>query len=270
MARKMKMKPMRGVAPFLFGIHYTDGEKNLYSPVHIHRECEVYINVSGDVSFVVENRVYPILPGSVIITRPYECHHCVYHSDRRYQHYWILFSCEGNEWMLDLFFKRKAGEGNLLVLPPEERKELLQICRRMEGGNPRGAERHSLFFRILTLLERAEQITPSKNIYPEDILWALGMIGEHFAEPLTVQQLAESAHVSVNTMERHFRRFLQMTPRTYLQKVRLANSVRLLSQGSSVTEACTESGFSDCSSFIALFKRTYGATPLQYQKKLPR
>ena len=48
---------------------------------HIHNECEIYINLSGDVSFVVENKVYPIVPGSIIITRPGEYHHCVYHSN---------------------------------------------------------------------------------------------------------------------------------------------------------------------------------------------
>ena len=41
---------------------------------HIHKECEIYINLSGDVSFEVENHIYPISRGSVIITRPYEYH----------------------------------------------------------------------------------------------------------------------------------------------------------------------------------------------------
>ena len=32
-------------------------------------ECEIYLNLSGDVSFEVENRIYPVSPGTVILTR---------------------------------------------------------------------------------------------------------------------------------------------------------------------------------------------------------
>ena len=54
---------------------------------HIHKECEVYINLSGDVSFEVENRIYPISRGSVIITRPYEYHHCIYRSNALHEYF---------------------------------------------------------------------------------------------------------------------------------------------------------------------------------------
>ena len=47
---------------------------------HIHKECEIYINLSGNVCFEVENRLYPVSRGSVIVTRPFEYHHCIYRS----------------------------------------------------------------------------------------------------------------------------------------------------------------------------------------------
>ena len=37
----------------------SESKQNAYDS-HIHSECEIYINVSGDVSFVIENRIYPI------------------------------------------------------------------------------------------------------------------------------------------------------------------------------------------------------------------
>ena len=55
---------------------------------HFHPECEIYINLSGSVAFEVENHVYPISRGSVIITRPYEYHRCIYRIStvRRHRH----------------------------------------------------------------------------------------------------------------------------------------------------------------------------------------
>ena len=55
---------------------------------HIHKECEIYVNLSGDVFFEVENHIYPVSRGSVIITRPYEYHHCVYRTNELHAHYW--------------------------------------------------------------------------------------------------------------------------------------------------------------------------------------
>ena len=58
-----------------------------------------------------------------------------------------------------------------------------------------------------------------------------------------------------------------MTPSDYLRKRRLSHAAELLAGGSSVMEACLQSGFSDNSRFIALFKRYYGMTPLNYKKQ---
>ena len=61
-----------GIAPFEFNIKYTDLSLDFYeasSIGHTHNECEIYINVSGDVSFMVENNIYPISSGDIIITR---------------------------------------------------------------------------------------------------------------------------------------------------------------------------------------------------------
>jgi len=47
----------------------------------------------------------------------------------------------------------------------------------------------------------------------------------------------------------------------------LAIAAKYLAGGCTVAEACEKSGVSDYSYFIALFRKTYGLTPLQYQKK---
>ena len=70
---------------------------------HIHNECEIYINVSDDVSFSVGNSIYPVMPGGNIITSPLENHHCIYHTNRLHKHFWISFSAAGNERLRQLF-----------------------------------------------------------------------------------------------------------------------------------------------------------------------
>lgn len=235
---------------------------------HIHHECEIYINLSGDVSIIVEDRIYPVKRGDVVITRPFEYHHCVYHSNQRHKHFWILFSCSGNEHLLDLFFKRRAGERNLLVLSTENSEALINLCYSMLEDTDNGYKKYYYFFSLLEYLNSADCITSAGGEYPPELLLAINFISDNFQYSIMVSDIAAASNVSVNTLERKFMSFFNMSPLVYLRKKRLANAVKLLSRGASVTEASEKSGFPDYSAFIAFFKKTYGITPLQYKKRL--
>ena len=258
------------ISPFILRASYVETTspppEELHSS-HVHPECEIYINLAGDVSFMVENRIYPIFTGSIILTRPYEYHHCIYHSNAAHKHFWILFSSSGNEKILEQFFNRGAGENNLLTVSTEKHKELFDICFALCENKLSDCEKYYLFFRLLNLLDNAN--VPEKNeAYSKVIDSALGYIDESFREPITVGDIAEQAHVSVNTLERHFTASLHMTPLSYLKKKRLSNAAEILFNGGTVMEACQNSGFIDYSSFIATFKKAYGITPLKYKKQM--
>ncbi|MDY3845921.1 MAG: AraC family transcriptional regulator [Eubacteriales bacterium] len=257
------------IRPFEFKIKYLEidshSSENQFDS-HIHDECEIYINLSGDVSFVVENSIYPIVPGSIIVTRPFEHHHCVYHSNKLHKHYWILFSALGNEYLFDKFYKRNCGENNLLILDPDKYSELISVCKKMTEGNESELEKYLNFFKMTGLLHDAAVLNHSNTSYPEIIVKAMKYINDNISYPITVTDISQKVHVSINTLERHFLRFFNVSPSGYIRKKRLANAARLLSQGCSVTQASEKSGFSDCAGFISLFKRTYGQTPLEYKK----
>jgi AraC-like DNA-binding protein len=63
------------------------------------------------------------------------------------------------------------------------------------------------------------------------------------------------------TAERLFRTETGMSFGLWRQKVRMLDSVRLLSEGKSVTDAAFDTGYTSVSAFIAAFKSTFGCTP---------
>ena len=263
-----KTEIFRGINPFKFDITYVD--INAESPdnvfhSHVHEECEIYINLSGDVSFMVGDRMYPISPGSIIVTSPFEYHHCVYHSNKRHRHFWILLSVSGNDWLLDTFFQRDIGERNLLKLSKEDTESLVALCHEMIEEDMTEENKYIRFFQLLHLLKKADN-SGAEAYFPQDVLYAVDTIGRNFTQSISVRQIANEAGVSVNTLERHFTQYLNMSPSAYIRQKRLARAIRLLSEGATVTEASERSGFSDYSGFIALFKSVYGVTPLQYKK----
>ena len=244
---------------------YADSPGNTYAS-HIHEECEIYVNLTGDVSFIVEDNIYPVNHGDIIITRPYEYHHCVYHSHKIHKHFWILFSSDGNEPLFGAFFNRKPGEANRLSLSAEDTETLVSLCHKMTETELSQVKKYANFLSLISLLQSADIVKSNVSGYPQDTLFAINYINSHFAEKISVTEIARLANVSVNTLERHFLQTLNITPYGYLGKKRLANAAKLLSEGCSVTEASTESGFPDYSGFISLFKSTYGITPLKYKK----
>ena len=258
-----------------FDIKYVDlqsEEIDRTNDSHVHPECEIYINLSGDVSFMVEKRIYPITPGSIIVTRPYEYHHCIYHTDKPHRHFWILFSAptdsEATKFELyKKFFARDLGSANLLALQKESRDKLITLCHTLTCDDLSLPQKYAGFFDLIKLIDEAQIASDEKNDSPEEIDTALAFIDHSFTNSaVTVADIAGAAGVSINTLERHFRNTLSISPGAYLKKKRLAHAAELLFLGKTVSEACDDSGFSDYSHFISLFKSSYGITPLKYKK----
>lgn len=261
------------IKPFEFTVNYAEiteesPHNTLYS--HFHEDCEIYINISGDVSFVVEGNIYPINPGDIIITRPFEYHHCVYHSSKIHKHFCISFSPAGNEGLFDLFFKRKSGGSNRICPSSENSKILCELCHAILDKEENMCKRYISFFSIMGILNSYDNTVCEEKISHSDVAIAIEYINSYFRDPIRISDIAKRAGVSVNTLERHFHTTLCISPKEYLKKKRLANATRLLCGGATVTEASEQSGFSDYSNFISLFKSIYGVTPLKYKKNIAK
>jgi AraC-like DNA-binding protein len=76
-----------------------------------------------------------------------------------------------------------------------------------------------------------------------------------------VDDLAKQHGVARRTLERRFRDETGMSFGMWRQKARLLDSIRLLAEGKSVTDAALDTGYSSVSAFIAAFKGTFGYTP---------
>ena len=96
-------------------------------------------------------------------------------------------------------------------------------------------------------------------------------IDEHYAQPLTLEVLANICHGSPFHLQRTFKRIKNMTPVEYIQMVRIEHAKDLLkATDKSIGEIGKRIGLSNTPYFITLFKKKIGLTPLQYRKHLKR
>ena len=93
-------------------------------------------------------------------------------------------------------------------------------------------------------------------------------IQEHYAERVTLEEIANAANISPRACLRDFQQRLHTTPVRYLIDCRLdAAARRLRSTGQSVTDIAAECGFATGSYFTKLFREKYHTTPLAYRRE---
>lgn len=94
-------------------------------------------------------------------------------------------------------------------------------------------------------------------------------IHEHYAEPISVEDLARAAHISKRLCFRLFREQLHMTPVEYMRSYRLQLACRLLaSTDSPITAIASACGLGSSSYFGKLFREQFGCSPAQYRRRM--
>lgn len=117
-----------------------------------------------------------------------------------------------------------------------------------------------------TVYWRAQRKMAATNWYGP-INKAIVHLNEHYADPVSVDELARIAHYSPAQFRRLFKKLTQMSPSDYVTSVRINAAKTLLSTTDSrIVDIATAVGFFDHSHFIRTFKRVAGTTPDKYRK----
>lgn len=241
---------------------FVDPEKNVIDDSHIHSCYEIYLNLSGSVSFLHGDNIYMIKSGDIIFSEPGEVHHCIYKAPCVHDHYCLWFEADAP---VTEFIRRYKIDG-YIRLSDDDKENLIALFLGLEENND-SFEKGVTFCEILRLLKNREAVYSSKETtIPKKLREILEYIDERFLEINSVGVIADKFHVSIPTVNRWFREHLHLSPTELIRAKRLSYAEKLVKSDYSVTDACFLSGFTDLSRFISLFKKNYGKTPLQYKK----
>ncbi|MDD6811013.1 MAG: AraC family transcriptional regulator [Lachnospiraceae bacterium] len=112
---------------------------------------------------------------------------------------------------------------------------------------------------------------PQISLDEQRVKQAMLFIRLHHAEPLTLDDIAESIPVSKSECCRCFKRTIQMTPFEYLMKYRIFEASKKIlddKKTNSISELALSVGFNNISYFNKLFKRYLGCTPTEYRGRI--
>ena len=243
---------------------------------HAHDFLELYLFLDGSVTYYIEDQVYDLCPGDLLIIPPGRMHRPVIANERAAYERMVL-------WVeLDYIARIDSAAGEL------------QAALRGVGANGyrvplRGDDlifAASLFRRIVKM-ERGGVFTSSAiRLYLKDAFEAYSLVekeargetavipqvirylAEHFREPLRLDDLAARFFISKSYLNRHFKAYTNATVYAYLMALRITHARRMLREGATAAEAGRECGFSDYSTFYKAFKAQTGITPQEFKARV--
>ena len=92
-------------------------------------------------------------------------------------------------------------------------------------------------------------------------------INEHYAEPLTLEMMADLVGMSPSSFSRFFRQHTDRTLTSYLIDIRLGQAAReLVDTSQNISEICYQCGFNNLSNFNRIFKAKRGMSPREFRQ----
>ena len=126
----------------------------------------------------------------------------------------------------------------------------------------------SLLTELLVYMQRTPAAQRELRQVPPAVLTVQNYIENHFAEPVSISDLAEQVYLTPCYLTHCFRTATGYSPKQYLVLHRISRAKELLTETDlPVAEAAYRSGFSDVNNFIRTFKRDTGLTPLRYREE---
>ena len=259
---------------------YTNIE-NVQSVVHSHPYYEMILPVSGSiVRYSIGGSIFDLQLGELIFFPAGMYHSGLFHvtdtvSDR------IVVQINAALWnRLSLMtgLNKNSWQQNLVILDAEAVRqwELRGLLERLGhscrlDSSIRAAVQDCEISELLLLLDHQlmHQDAAAPGAYNELVTRAVAYLQSHYTDPdLTVSQLAGYTYTSREHLSRVFREYTLESVHSYLTNLRMQHCRDALAMGSSVLDACNDSGFSNYSSFLKSFRSLYGVTPTEYRARI--
>ena len=248
--------------------------------LHHHDFYEIYMLLRGSVSYTVENRIFHMRAGDLMLISPLELHQArVDSNDEPYERIvlWVdrgyLESLSSPHTSLTRCFDTTVpGHTNLLRLPGATgaplRTTVDKLCA-LKADKAYGSDllAQSAPVELLVGLNRAaaERGDARPTGTSDQVVDAvLHYINEHYSEALTLDQLSEKFFISKYHLLRKFDAQVGTTVHRYILQKRLLNAKQLLAGGVPPNEVCQYCGFGDYANFYRAFRAEYNQTPRQY------
>ena len=259
--------------PFFF--HYNRGRSANMPAPHIHESYEIYYLISGQRRYFIENEIYDIYPGDIILIpgmKPHKVWNTPTVSVKEHHERFLL--CPKKEEIPDIFlpcfdthFYHLTDEANAIIL------ECFQSLRANSSIHDAYTSyyNHANLTKILCTLARlpiaakhTKQFSKNDQIIQDATLY----IQNNCSQQLKLADMADKYFLSKEYFSTIFKETTGFGFNEYLNQMRISKAIELLNTTSlSIIEISAACGFNDSNYFSTVFKKLMGGPPNKFRPK---
>ncbi|NSW89785.1 MAG: helix-turn-helix transcriptional regulator [Firmicutes bacterium] len=267
-------------------INYSHSKTNTYTGMdfHLHEFFEIYFFISGNVNYFIENKVYHLKYGDLLIMNNHEIHRPSISPGEQYERIVIhfdpsivqVFSSPGLD-LISCFVDRPKGEYNRVSLNKSQIDEIQYMLSKV-GHYSTNVNAYCSILKFTAFIELLVNINKIYNIYnavenkdeyskiPEKLASIIDFIDKNPEKDLSLQALEKTFYIDKYYLSRLFKKHTGSNIHEYILYKRISKAKRLLSEGYNITDTSIMCGFNDYSNFYRMFKKTVGVSPSHYKK----
>ena len=240
-----------------------------HSVPHTHNHMELFYIVGGRGQFLIQDQLYPVNANNLVIINPNVPHTEVSLNAQPLEY--IVLGIEGVE-----LASSEQSNGRFSMLDHFESVEisgcLRNILREMELKSTGYEDVCQAYMEILIIrLMRSTALSvpaqPQQISANRQCAAVKRYIDQHFQETLTLDQLAEEAHMNKFYLSHAFKQEFGVSPINYLISCRIEESKYLLAETDlSISQIAQLLNFSSPSYFSQVFRRTQGVSPVEFRQ----
>ena len=240
-----------------------------HSIPHAHSYAELFYIVGGDGQFRIEDQLYPVQSNQLVIVNPNVIHTEVSYDAHPLEY--IVLGIEGLELSGSEENSRHRildyqGSGHILTCL----RHILQETRDAQPGYEAVCQAYMEILILRLMRSTSFSLVPATAGSSHQCAAVRRYIDTHYKEPLTLELLAQEAHMNKYYLAHSFKAEYGISPISYLISRRIEESRYLLRETDmSLSQIARILGFSSASYFSQSFRRAQGVSPIEYRKSRP-
>ena len=251
--------------------HLTISEPTaLTFPPHSHDTCEILMILRGDLSYIVEGRVYKLKRGDIVLSRP-SIFHCIRHdSAEQYERYNVVFD------------EKRMPKTVISAIPKdidvfrlEDYEHIAELFEKIDYYSTRfsGEALVRIAQHLIEEVVYNLAISETKNrdaTVNRLVDKAVSYIQENLTTIKNIGEICDALYITKSHLHHIFIKNIQMSPKQYIISKRLMKARKLIRRGAKPTEIFSDCGFDDYTTFFRNYKKHFGRSPSEESESVSR